>query len=460
VAELRDWDKSVGELSAPPKAASNAGCLEEGGGRESLADSPGSLARNRTFHAFTATQFLGAFNDNLFKQLVLLLFVRTPVPGEPGQHRDQQWVALLLFSLPFILFSGLGGYLSDRYRKWSVIFGCKAAEVAIMLLAVIGFAYYSRAGLTPAVFAALGVTLFLMGTHSAFFGPSKYGALPEYFAAKQLSAVNGIVLMTTFLAIIFGSVLAGYLLDWWSERLWMAGCVSVGVAGVGVATALMLPRLPSALPGLRFSWDMLFIPRDIGRLLRADIALRRALLASTLFWLVAAIVQPAVNALGKLQLLEDNRWTSLLVMVISAGIAAGSVLAGWFSRHSFQPWVPRLGAWGMVACLSMLAIPAGAKQHLLGYWGSIVALTLLGGFTGLFAVPLNVFLQSRPPAGLKGRTVATQNLLNWVGIFISTVIYWAANSLLGLLHWPNNGLFALTALLMLPIAVAYRPPHE
>lgn len=424
---------------------------------EPQCDSPGSLARDRTFHAFTATQFLGAFNDNLFKQLVLLLFVKTPVAGEVDRYRDQQWVALLLFSLPFILFSGFGGYLSDRYRKWSVILGCKAAEVAIMMLAVIGFALYSQSGLTPLVFAALGVTLFLMGTHSAFFGPSKYGALPEFFASRQLPSVNGVVLMTTFLAIIFGSVLAGYLLDWWSGRLWMAGCVSVGVAGVGVATALALPRLPAALPELRFSVDMLFIPRDVWRVVRTDDQLSRALVVSTLFWLVAAIVQPAVNALGKLQLLEDNRWTSLLVMVISAGIAAGSVLAGWFSRQAFQPWVPRVGAWGMVVCLLLLAIPVGDKQHLLGYWGSVTALILLGGFTGLFAVPLNVFLQSRPPAGLKGRTIATQNLLNWVGIFVSTGIYWAANALLELLAWPHNGLFALTALLMLPIAVAYRP---
>ena len=215
-------------------------------------------------------------------------------------------------------------------------------------------------------------------------------------------------------------------------------------------------RLPVA-PELRFSVDMLFIPRDVWSVVRADGQLWRALVVSTLFWLVAAIVQPAVNALGKLQLLEDNRWTSLLVMVISAGIAAGSVLAGWFSRQSFQPWVPRVGAWGMVICLLLLAIPVGDKQHLLGYWGSVTALILLGGFTGLFAVPLNVFLQSRPPAGLKGRTIATQNLLNWVGIFVSTGIYWAANSLLEVLHWPNNGLFALTALLMLPIALAYRP---
>ena len=415
---------------------------------------PDRLAGDLSFHAFVATQFLGAFNDNLYKQFVLLLFVA--VPTASGKTIDLQSLALVLFSLPFILFSGLGGFLSDRYRKWSVILTCKAAEVVIMTGALVVFMRYSAVGLSPLVVTGLSILLFLMGTHSAFFGPSKYGALPEFFALRRLPAVNGVVLMTTFLAIIFGSVIPGLVLDRWRNQLGVAGAMCVVVAAAGVGTALLLRRLPARQPDLTFSWDMLFVPRDIWRLLRSDRPLRRALTASTVFWLAAAIVQPSVNALGKLQLGEDNSRTSLLVMIISVGIALGSVVAGVLGGSRFKSYVPTTGAWGMVATLLALAAPWGPKQHLLGYSGSLAVLLLLGLFTGLFAVPLNVFLQSRPPDGLKGRTIATQNLLNWVGIFAASGLYGAGQALLTAVHWPGNGLFAFTALLMLPIALRYR----
>ena len=408
-----------------------------------------------TFHAFVTTQFLGAFNDNLYKQIVLLLFVAVPVAG--GATRDMQWLALLLFSLPFILFSGLGGYLSDRYRKRSVIFGCKAAEVAIMALAVAGFAAFDRYSLTGPVVALLSGVLFLLGVHSAFFGPSKYGGLPEYFSGPRLSAVNGVVLMTTFLAIIFGSVLAGTLLEQFRDRLAWSGAVCVGIAVAGVATASLLPSLSPALPQLRFSLDMLTVPRDVRQLLVADRGLRATLAVSTLFWLVAAIVQPAVNALGSLQLKVGEVRTSVLVMTISVGIVVGSALAGAWLRCGGGPAISRFAAWGMIACLAALAVQHGPDRHLLGYNGSIAALGLLGAATGLFAVPLNVFLQSRPPSGLVGRVIATQNLLNWIGIFVSSGLYWLAKQCLAWLEWPDNGLFAVTAGLMLPIAIGYTP---
>lgn len=413
--------------------------------------------RDFTFWSFVATQFLGAFNDNLYKQLLLLLFVAVPVTVD-GQveHRDYQWVGLLLFSLPFILFSGFAGFLSERYSKSRAIYWCKVAEIAIMLLGVVGFLIHARLGISPAMVWMLGSVLFLMAAQSAFFGPAKYGSLPEFFATRDLPQVNGAVLMTTFLAIIFGTGLAGPLMDWWGDRLWMSSLLCVAIAALGTFTAWLIRPVSAALPGLPFAADMLFIPRDIFRLIREDRALYRALVVSTVFWLTAAIVQPAVNALGKIQLKLDNTQTSLMVTIISAGIAGGSVLAGYMSRGRVDARVQRIGSIGMVVTLLLLAVPYGPRQHLLGYQGSLVALVLLGMFTGMFAVPLNVFLQSRPPDGLKGRTIATQNLLNWVGIFAAAGIYPSGAWLLSQLNWPGNGMFALTALLMMPIAFSRR----
>jgi acyl-[acyl-carrier-protein]-phospholipid O-acyltransferase/long-chain-fatty-acid--[acyl-carrier-protein] ligase len=235
-------------------------------------------------------------------------------------------------------------------------------------------------------------------------------------------------------------------------------CVAIAVLGVG--TALGIHYRPPAAAGLKFEPGVLFIPREIRRLLQTDRSLRAALVVSTIFWLAAAIVQPAVNALGKRQLLVDDRWTSLLVTIISLGIAVGCALAGYLSAGRVHSTVQRTGAWGMFVTLSLLAVRGGPHDHLLGYTGSLIVLVLLGIFTGLFAVPLQVFLQSRPPPRDKGRMIATQNLLNWIGIFASSGIYFAAEYVLRIAGWPNNGVFALTALLILPIALWYRPPFQ
>ncbi|MBC8871853.1 MAG: MFS transporter [Planctomycetes bacterium] len=416
------------------------------------------LYGDRSFWGITGTQFLGAFNDNLYKQLLLLLLVAVPVAaGGQGKTRDLQWLGLLLFSLPFILFSGYAGYLSDRWSKRRVIVAAKVTEIVIMAVGVAGFFWYAQSGLVPVVVVALCGILFLMGGQSAFFGPGKYGILPEMLRERDLPAANGLVLMTTFLAIIFGSAVAGVLMDWWGGRLWLAGLMCVGIAGLGTATSLAVRRVRPSAPQLRFQWEMVAIPRDMRRLLAQDEPLRRALIVSIVFWLTAAIVQPAVNALGILQLGLDNQKTSFLVTIISFGIAMGSAIAGAVARGRMRAPVQRVGAWGMVAFLVLMAARGGPNDHLLGYWGSLAVLCVLGMFTGMFAVPLQVFLQARPPEGLKGRMIATQNLLNWIGIFASSGIYWAGAAFLRWQQWPENGMFALAALLMLPVALCYRP---
>ena len=118
------------------------------------------------------------------------------------------------------------------------------------------------------------------------------------------------------------------------------------------------------------------------------------------------------------------------------------------------------GPLGAVLTLLAMSLRGGPHDHFLGYYGSLGALVLVGVFTGMFAVPLQVFLHSRPPAGDKGRMIATQNLLNWIGIFLSSGIYFAAEKFLQVVQWPPNGVFALTALFMLPVAVFFRPPAD
>ena len=410
-----------------------------------------SLLRDRSFIGMTATQFLGAFNDNLFKQALLLLFVAVPVDGGT---RDLQWIGTLVFSVPFILFSGYAGFLSDRHGKRTVIYLSKVAEIVIMVMGALLFVLCARQGISPLLVALLSIVLFCMGSQSAFFGPGKYGILPELFRDSDLPQANGIILMTTFLAIIFGSGMAGFFFS----NLIGVGLFCILVAIIGTGTSLLVRPVPPSSPDLKFELSTLWISRETRQMLAADRPLLSALLASSVFWLAAAMVQMAVIALGKLQLGENEFWTSVLTVSISVGIAAGSLLAGAASRQRFNTRVLKTGLWGMVLFLLLMAPPGwGGRPHLLGYWGSLAALIALGVCTGMFAVPLQVFMQSRPPAGEKGRMIAAQNLCNWIGITMSAGLYWASGRLLVLFNGPPSYTFALTALLLLVVAVIYRP---
>jgi len=411
------------------------------------------LLHDRSFLALNATQFLGAFNDNLFKELVLLLCVeysRTH-PGEEYQAH-----ATVLFSVPFILFSGFAGYLSDRYPKPTAILACKIAEVVIVLCGMAALA-------THQLWGPLAV-LFLMGTHSAFFGPPKYGMLPEMLRAKDLPRANGIMLMVTFLAIIFGLSAAGAAIHigerWWHGELWPTSGACLIVAVLGVITAWRIRRLPAAEPGLRFQPSSLFMTPETMWLIWNDRELRGVLTVSSMFWFIGGVVYPqATNAFGKLQLGMDDLRTGMLAACTGVGIAVGCVVAGALSKDRIRAWVVRVGGFGIAASLAALSIPGPERgQTLLGTYGSAAALVSVGFFAGFFSVPLQVYLQAKAPSSQKGRVVAAMNLVNWIGIAGSGLVYGACAAIIGRFHLPHATTFGICAVMMLLIAGIFSPP--
>jgi acyl-[acyl-carrier-protein]-phospholipid O-acyltransferase/long-chain-fatty-acid--[acyl-carrier-protein] ligase len=425
------------------------------------------LMRDASFWGMTATQFLGAFNDNLFKQLMLLLAI--PVGAAAALQKEQQGLATMIFSLPFVLFSGFAGYLSDRHSKRTVIVIAKVAEIGIMLVGMLAFWAYGVTG-----YAGLLAVLFLMGTHSAFFGPGKYGILPELFRESDLPKANGIILMTTFLAIIFGTASAGILGSLFAgeggardpQRLWIGSMFCIGIAVTGTITSLLVRRVPPAVPGLKFHPSSLAIPPETRALLAADKPLLAALIVSCMFWLMSGVAMQSVNSLGMAQLGVGELKTSLLTAVIGLGIATGAVLAGRLSKGKADFRIVGWGSWGMVLGLALLSIswpiPGGGYRHLLGYGGSMPALAIVGIFAGMFAIPVQVFIQTRPPESQKGRMIAAMNLTNFIAILLSGAIYMGFDRLISALGWPRSVLFGLNALLMLPVAILYRPksgPH-
>lgn len=434
-----------------------------------------SLYRDRSFWGMTVTQFFGAFNDNLFKQLILLLSITAAVNPEEAAE-DNQWIAMFVFVVPFLMLTGIAGYLSDKFGKRGIVVLCKVAEIVAMGLGALAFAAYSNNQSLVFLYAVL----FLMAAQSAFFGPAKYGILPEMLRERDLPRANGFILMTTFLAIIFGTVVAGFLLKEFRDRLWVGSTVCVSIAVLGTLTSLFVRRVPPANPQLKCVPSSFTVPPDMLELLRADRPLLMALLVSSIFWMLAGMVPPAVNILGKSGLALGDDTTSILAGIIGVGIALGCAIGGLISRGNVNFKLIRVGSVGMLVCLLLLCIPAhgdlellkdaaGKLTHLptigegkqwLGFWGSLFMLLMLGTFTGFFAVPLQVFLQSRPPDDKKGRMIAVMNQANWIGVLLSALFYWVLSLWIEAQDWPRSIMFLFIAALMLPIAIFYHPRNE
>ncbi len=480
------------------------------------------LGKDRAFWGMTITQFLGAFNDNLYKQLMLLLAIPTGAAAIAATApEDQQDIATIVFSLPFVLFSGIAGYLADRFRKSRIIVWSKVAEILAMGLGMLAFLSYGRTGYT-----GLMVVLFLMGMQSTFFGPSKYGILPELFRARDLPRANGIILMTTFLAILFGTVSAGLLgdqliddtqsLEVSAPNLWIGSAICVGIAVVGTLTSLLIRTVRPAQPNLRLEAGSWAIPRDTRVVLWSDGPLMAAILASSVFWMVCGIAIQSVNSLGLVQLGLTKTRTSIMAATIGLGIAFGGVIAGRLSHGRANPRVTRAGLWGIVAMLLLLSISlplssdagsetrrtgqepqltasianernadgateAGAAaresaaaadaadsrpgsqiryRHLLGFAGSLPVLALLGIGAAFFAIPLQVFVQSRPPEAQKGRMIAVMNQANFLAILLSGVVYGIFDQIVTTWDWPRSPIFAMMAAIVVPVLAFYHPKFE
>lgn len=421
------------------------------------------LLRDRSFWGMSVTQFLGAFNDNLFKQLLLLLATPTLVEiaaaeaaGESAPDRQSE--AMIVFAVAILTFTGIAGWLADKTSKRTLIISAKTAEIVVMTLGMFGFLFYGTIG-----FAGMLAILFLMGVQTAFFGPPKYGILPETIHDRDLPQANGIFLMFTFAAIIFGMVLAG-VIGSEVETAWIGSAVCIVIAVVGTATSLLTRRVTPANPDLKLHWHDFLVPPESIALVRRDRELLLALIVTSSFWLLGSIVQQGVNALGKSQLGLGDGHTSLLAAMLGVGIPIGCLIGGKLSAGRINPRVVAGGAIGIVVSLGLMSLRAGPKDHLLdhffGMGGTAVVLVAAGVSTGIFIVPIQVAVQALPPANEKGRMIALMNQCNWVGIIVGALLYKASLTLCDTFDQPRNTAFLIGALVMLPIALFYRPKER
>jgi acyl-[acyl-carrier-protein]-phospholipid O-acyltransferase/long-chain-fatty-acid--[acyl-carrier-protein] ligase len=361
----------------------------------------------RSFWALFVTQFQGAFSANAFEYLLLYIVLGM---GLAQEQRDKLVAAIpLFFSVPFVLFSMAGGFLADRFSKRTVTIATKLIEITAMSGAMIALSLKSL----PLELAVL----FLVATQAALFGPSKYGLLPEILPEKWLSWGNGVLELGTFLAIISGIVSAAALSQGFQGREAYAAMILVGLAVVGLCSALLIGKLPAAAPEKKFR------PSFVGdlwqqiKLMRSDRALFLAVLGNVYFWFLGTLFLQTVLVYGTDVLHAQARQNGLLQAGMALGIGIGSALAGYLSGNKIEYGLIPLGCFGMTA----MAAIAGGVDH--SFASAAAVLGVLGMFAGFFAVPVNALIQHRPAPDMKGGIIAAANLLSFIGVAAASGAY-------------------------------------
>ena len=373
------------------------------------------------FVAYLVAQFLGALNDNAFKY-TLLQFALQSVPG------DEQKVAVsslltALFPLPWLFVSQWAGRLADRYRKDRVLVATKLPELLLMLVATLGF----QTGSLPLLYAVF----LLISTQSAFFSPAKYGLLPEVLGSEQLAEANGLVSMTTNMAILLGTLLGLGLFTLFSDRLACAGLAFVAIAVLGTAATFFVPVAPPGSARAPVTGNPLLRVAEDWRALHGVASLPATVLGLAYFSFLGALLLTVVPVYGVsvLGLSTDAAGSLLIPLVI--GLAGGSLIAGWLSRGRVELGLVPLGALGMAFFSGHLLLAGGESQARVLGLPLVPALdfALLGVGAGVFSVPLQALLQQRSPEDRKGQLIAFSNVMANLAILGSAACAWGISLL-------------------------------
>jgi acyl-[acyl-carrier-protein]-phospholipid O-acyltransferase/long-chain-fatty-acid--[acyl-carrier-protein] ligase len=377
-----------------------------------------ALLVKRRFGPLFVTQFLGAFNDNVFKNAVIILV--TYRLGEELGMSTGTLVALAsaLFILPFFLFSATAGQLADKFDKSRLTRLIKAAEVVIMFLAMGGFYYHH----VPLLFVAL----FLMGAHSAFFGPIKYGILPAHLHAKELIGGNAMIEAGTFVAILLGTIVGGLLILTDSGPL-VVSLTVIGVAVLGLISGWFVPKATPPEPDLKLDPN---IARETWRLLksaRQNRSVFLCILGISWFWVVGGTFLTIFPPYAKDVLHADAHVVTLFMTVFTVGIAIGSMLCNRLLKGEVSARLAPLGALGVSVFAADLVF---ASQHasvighsqamqtvsiFLSYfenWRLLADMSLIALCGGIYVVPLYAVLQERSHVKHRSRMIAANNVIN------------------------------------------------
>jgi 1-acyl-sn-glycerol-3-phosphate acyltransferase len=407
------------------------------------------LLASRRFGPFFATQFLGAFNDNVFRQALILLIASGVVAGASVNTLNN--VGLALFIVPFFLFSALAGQIADKYEKSMLVRRIKFAEILIMGVGAAGFFF-------DAVYFLLAV-LFCMGLQSTFFGPIKYSIIPQHLKQEELVSGNALVEMGTFLAILLGSI-SGVILKMDGTPEWLAPVAVIALAVLGYFAARQIPSAPPADPSLKMNWNLFSETLDILRSAREVRSVWMSVLGISWFWFLGAAYTTQLKVYVDDYLHGTEGLYALLLATFSIGIGLGSFLCEKFSGRRVELGLVPIGSIGLslfgidlffsyqgmagmdqVDIAALLAEPAGIRV--------MIDLLGIGVFGGFYIVPLFAIVQSRSNPQHLSRIIAANNILNALLMVLSAA---TAIVLVGVLELTIPQFFLILALANVVVA--------
>lgn len=382
------------------------------------------LLSERRFGPFFVTQFLGAFNDNFYKNamMILLAFQGAAITTMSSDIVIQ--LSGALFILPFFLLSATAGQIADKYDKARLTRIVKVFEIWVMILGGLGFYYQNLYALLSA--------LFLMGVHSTVFGPVKYAILPQHLNQEELVGGNGLVEMGTNVAILLGTVLSGILIGIGHGALFVAG-IAVCIAVFGYVTSRGIPAAPASSPDLKINWNIFDETWRNLQFTRKNRTVFLSILGISWFWLFGLVFLSQFPNLTKDVLHGDETVVSLLLTIFSIGIAVGSLLCERLSGHKVEIGLVPFGSIGLTVFgvdfyfASSQILPhavAGAWIFLTDplHIRLIADLLLIGLFGGLYIVPLYALIQIRSDPEHRSRIIAGNNILNALAMVISVIM--------------------------------------
>jgi MFS family permease len=386
------------------------------------------LLRSRRFLPLFCTQFLGAFNDSLFKQAVVL-FVTYQLYSNPAKEFQFSAIAQGLFIVPFFLFSALSGQLADDHDKSRLIRIIKLAEIGIMLVGGAGMILAS----VPLMLAAVCA----MGVHSTFFGPIKYAILPQHLERDEVLGGTGLVEAGTYIAILGGTILAGML----ASAPAAAAVATVGFALLGYLAGRQVPPAPPSAERIPFNWHIIRASVDLVSATMHIPRLFLAICSISFFWTIGAVLIIIFPPLVKNVLGANEQVASLFIAIFSIGIAIGSVLINRLLKSEvsarFAP--PSVLAMScFVILLHFISLAWGKHGPELTTLGNfvfhpmaglmIIALLGVSITGGMFVVPLYAFLTTTVPKSETARTVAANNIVNSGAMVIGSLMAFALSS--------------------------------
>ena len=382
-----------------------------------------ALLKRCRFLSLFITQFFGAFNDNVYKNFLLMLIAFSVVMSAEERSLLIN-LAAGLFILPFVLFSFIAGQLADKYDKARLVRCTKLAEVFIMILSVPFILFES--------YWVLIILLFLMGAQSAFFGPVKYSLLPEYLSDEELMGANALVGGGTFVAILLGMMLSGFIMTLAYSLVWFAVIV-VLLAVLGWIGSCFMTPTDAKCPQLIISWNFFKQVSELIRLIYYDRLIFLSIMSISWFWGLGAACLTQFPQLIAECLGGPPEAVSLVLGVFVLGVGAGSLSCDRLLKYKSLVFWQRVSACGL--SLGCFALYFHAPTHTLikpltlsffldsqTTMNIMLDALLIGYFGGMFVVPLYVLIQRHSHVKYRARVIAALNIFNALGILSCALI--------------------------------------